>query len=73
MPVVALLDSTAELDKVFVRVDDRALHGLGGSRIVPAVVERYPAPAILVLLSNLRPGEPTSHPFVAVKRSFLHH
>jgi len=35
----------AELDEVFVRVDDRAFDDLGGLRVVTALVERDPSTA----------------------------
>src|SRR5688500_16272531 len=66
--VLALTDPRAQLDEVFVRVDDRALDGLCRPRIVSAVVERHPTSAVLVTLPNLRPTHPTAHELFRTSR-----
>src|SRR6185295_500589 len=59
--VLALADARAELHEVLVRVDDRALHGLRGTDVVTAVVERHPAPSVLFALSNFWPRHAATH------------
>lgn len=61
MLVLALTDPRAQLDEVFVGVDDRSLDGLCGPRVVSAVVEGDPTSPVLVTLPNLRPTHPTAH------------
>src|SRR5437870_1501703 len=60
MLVVALLNAAAELDEILVDIHDHPFDRLRRARVVSAVVERYPAPLVLVPLTNLRPGHPVT-------------
>jgi hypothetical protein len=61
MAAVAALNAATQLDQILVRIDDAPLDGLGGPRIVAAVVESHPASAKLVASLNLRPSHTGSH------------
>src|SRR5215472_5623283 len=58
---LVFLNATAKLHQIFIGVDDAALDGLRGSRVVSAIVERHPTPLELLALQDLRPGHATAH------------
>lgn len=61
MTAVPALDAAAQLDQIFVGIDDASLDRLGRLGIVATVVHRHPAPAKLVASLNLRPCHTGSH------------
>jgi hypothetical protein len=61
VPAVLASDATAELCQILVRVHHAAFHRLSRSRVVAAIVQRYPSAAILIGPLDLRPRHAGYH------------
>ncbi len=51
----------AQLDEIFVGINNRAVYRLGRARVVAAIVEGNPPPAISIACSNLWPRHTLAH------------